>query len=151
VFCSPRSLIFFEKTFARKVIRLTSRTPKPEIENEARIISSMLDGGGHSNIVQILSHGWLKSAPCYFIDMELCDTTLREYIDYHYGASFNFDHLTKDINPVFVTRDCSMVARIQNMWIIGTHVSRGLEFMHARSFVHRDLKPSNGTFTASKH
>lgn len=55
---------------------------------------------------------------------------------------------SNDLNPVFVNKDCSLVARIQNMWTIGTHIARGLEFMHARSYVHRDLKPSNGTFRA---
>jgi serine/threonine protein kinase len=134
--------------FARKIIRITSRTARTEIESEARVISSLFNGGGHGNIVAIQDHGWLKLSPCYFIDMELCDLTLRDYIDYHYGSSVATIVNINDLTPVFVSKHCSLVARIQNMWTIGTHIARGLEFMHVRSYVHRDLKPSNGTLRA---
>jgi len=107
----------------------------------------LLERGGHDNIVGILIHDWLKMSPCYFVDTELCDANLREYIDHHYGASISaiedLDAITT-FYRVFVEKGCSIVVRMQNMWTIGTHIARGLEFMHARGYVHRDLKPSNG-------
>lgn len=139
--------------FARKIIRVTGRDGRSEIENEARVVSSLLERGGHANIVGILNHDWLKMSLCYFIDMELCDANLREYIDHHYGTSVRaIDDLDTrtSFNPVFVNKGSSLVVRMQNMWTIGTHVARGLEFMHARGYVHRDLKPSNGIPSQSR-
>jgi serine/threonine protein kinase len=149
---SRAAILTCSQRFARKIIRITTKAGRLEIENEARVLSSLLEGGGHRNIIRILDHGWLKSSPSYFVDMELCDLTLRDYINYHYGyyvAQLPVIDSSSRFSPVFVDKNSSLVARIQNIWTIGTHISRGLEFMHSRSYVHRDLKPSNGTIFSS--
>ena len=104
--------------------------------------------GQHANIIQIFEHRWVKSAEFYFIDMELCDTTLLQYIDYHSDASnsdFDFATSLDDKVPAFIQRNGASLQRMQNFWIIASHIAHGLEFLHAHDQVHRDLKPANGT------
>ena len=117
---------------------------RAEIENEGRLISSFLENGGHQNIVTVTSHGWIRDF--YFIDMELCDLTLHDYIAYLDGklSSPPFE-IIPQLAPVFVEMNCSPILKIQNICTIGTHIAQGLEFMHGKGQVHRDIKPRNGT------
>jgi serine/threonine protein kinase len=122
-----------------------------DIANEARVVSSLRENGGNPNIIDILDHGWLTSlADIYFIDMELGDFTLADYIDYIYNRGSNISKANIDAipssNPVFIRENCSVPERMQNVFSIGNDIARGLEFMHSLHHVHRDLKPSNGTF-----
>lgn len=122
-----------------------------DIENEARTITSIREKGGHANIIEILNHGWLKgSLNVYFIDMELGSCTLTAYIASMNPANNFTDDSVKNIpssDSTFVTKFCPNSRRMENMWLIGAHISRALEFMHRHALVHRDLKPSNGTFS----
>lgn len=117
-----------------------------DIKNEARIVSSIQESGGHENIIKILNHGWLKgSVNVYFIDMELADFTLADYIDsrnVNESSTVDFDRIKSSMSAL-VPKNCSLPQRLLNTWTIGSHIARGLEFMHARNHVHRDLKPSN--------
>jgi serine/threonine protein kinase len=115
-----------------------------DIENEARNVSHLLESGKHKNIVTILNHGWISSFSVYFIDMELCDATLRDYIDYHDHKLSAIFPIRDDMAPVCVTNNCSSERRMLNIWTIATHIASGLEFMHSHMQVHRDLKPANG-------
>ena len=136
------------KSFARKLIRLSTRIPEEDIQNEARVVDAICKNGGHENIVGILNHGWLRgSLNVYFIDMELADLTLTDYIRYLGGSTSSaIDiHAIQSSSPVFIRRDCPFKERIHNIWIIGLHIAKGLEFMHRHKHVHRDLKPSNST------
>lgn len=99
------------------------------------------------NIIEILDHGWIKSYfNFYYIDMELCDLSLRDYIDYHQlkKESFFDANTMQATTPVFTQRHRTVLEKFQNMWMIGLHIARGLEFMHAHKQVHRDLNPRNG-------
>jgi len=133
--------------FARKLVRLAGRVSKADIKNEAEVVSSICKSGGHKNIIEIIEHGWLKgSVNVYFIDMELGDFTLADYIDYHNSEanpSINLDVWQVSM-PVVILRGCSPNQRVQNMWGIASHIVGGLEFLHMHNHVHRDLKPSNG-------
>lgn len=129
--------------FARKIIRVFGAITRAEIENEGRLISSFLENGGHENIVTVTSHGWIRDF--YFIDMELCDLTLQDYIAYFDGLLSPPFEIIPQLSPVFVEKNCSPTLKIQNIWTIGMHIARGLEFMHGKGQVHRDLKPRNGT------
>lgn len=102
--------------------------------------------GGHENIIRILYHGWLKgSLNVYIIDMELADLPMSDYINYLKGAKVYENLALQPSGPAFIRKECSPHRKMQNVWTIGFHIARGLDFMHLLGFVHRDLKPSNGT------
>lgn len=100
--------------------------------------------GGHPNIVVILQDGW-KTIPFvgeyYFIDMELCDLNLHDYIQGHRSMTLEvYDTLDPRI---FVPPECDILEKMRNVWAIMIHISQGLEFLHQYGQVHRDLKPRN--------
>ena len=65
--------------FARKLVRITQRTQK-DIELEAEAIKKVCGKGSHPHIVEVLRIGELRHSSDYFIDMELCDLSLADYI-----------------------------------------------------------------------
>ena len=109
-------------------------------------MSTLLAHGGHGNIVSVLGHDWLRySLNLYYIDMELCDFSLQDYIKYQNNIAPTVPvEIRTNSAPVTVQKNCSAIERTQNMWTIGIHIARGLEFMHSNKLVHRDLKPGNG-------
>lgn len=131
--------------FARKIIRCIGAITAEDIDNERQVVS-YFHVHGHDNIVSILAHGWMPS-DLYFIDMELCDLTLNDYINYLSGESklmvFD-DRLFVSTSPVLIKSKSSSEVRLLNLWTTGLHIAQGLEFMHAHGHVHRDLKPGNG-------
>jgi len=50
-----------------------------DIQNEIDAIEKVCQQG-HRKIVQVYNHGYLKGSPYYSIDMELCDSSLSDYI-----------------------------------------------------------------------
>jgi len=115
------------------------------IENETRVISAVITAGGHANIIDILQHGWLRgTGSVYFIDMELADLTLQDYIRYlfHDGAMPSLAILP--YSPACVSKDSDGPTKLRNFWTIARQITMGLEFLHTRGHVHRDLKPDNG-------
>lgn len=77
----------------------------------------------------------------YYIDMELCDLNLDDYIHGDRQASFPMAR-AHAIN-IFVSKDCSLLEKMRNVWTIMIHISQGLDFIHQNGQVHRDLKPRN--------
>lgn len=137
-----------EQTFARKIVRCIGGVRKEDIEKEARVISSFQANSGHRNIVKILGQGWVKSSfNYYFIDMELCEFTLNDYIKYHRDSEplLVAKNSIDSLYPAFAEQGTSMMSRMHNVWAIGEQIACGLEFMHQHGLVHRDLKPCNGT------
>jgi len=111
---------------------------KPEdVENEVRAIKKLCGGGAHTNIVEVLRLGELVGSPYFFIDMELCDLTLEDYIYRNSPVS--------DSIPQFV-RDASSSSKAMQIWNIVKQIASGVTFIHSQDEVHRDLKPRNGTF-----
>jgi serine/threonine protein kinase len=142
------------KVFARKGIRAIGHVTPEDIENERRFVA-LLREAGHPNIIHILDHGTLGNwagSNDYFIDMERCDVTLKDYVDYVH------DRVTADSSPVpvdrivllyptnaaFVLKNCKLLDKVKNICTIGVHIASGLDFLHAQNYVHRDLKPGNG-------
>jgi len=133
-----------QQAFARKLIHGRT-TGTEEIDNEALVISSIQEKGGDRHIIAILRHGWLTDPKRYFIDMELANFTLFDYLRYHdpsqsESAALN---IVASSSPVLVIKDPPLTGKWENMWMIGVHISRGLEFLHSHKHVHRDLKPKN--------
>jgi serine/threonine protein kinase len=103
------------------------------ILNEERAIVK-LSQSGVKNIVTVLQFGFLENSPnYYFLDMELCDITLGDYISgelpSEFHASFNVDASN----------------RMVQVWRIMLDICNGVDFIHDQQEVHRDLKPNNGT------
>jgi serine/threonine protein kinase len=119
-----------------------------EIENEARM-SKLLEEHKHPNIVTILGHGWIKnSGSVFFIDMELCDMSLIEYIRYLKGE-INTSSTGRNIAPSqqeypsLIQADMSCECRVHNMWAIASQVAQGIAFLLSHKQVHRDITPKN--------
>ena len=96
-----------------------------DILNELQTIETLCKQPCHENIVGIYRHAQLEG--WYFIDMELCDFNLQQYI---------YEPDTLNWMP---TLD------MQTMLKIMTDVSRGLAFIHENKKIHRDIKPQNST------
>lgn len=116
--------------FARKIIRLFGDAQRRKeiteaIENEARAIAKLCVPGIHPNIVAVLRSGEVKDTALYYIDMELCDWNLEQFIDQHRPTS-------------------EAPFTIEQLWGIMTHIASGITFIHDEGLVHRDLKPRNG-------
>ena len=88
----------------------------------------------HINIIQYIADGAIVSDSSYFIDMELCDINLREYIEGTHDVTgvHGLPPWNKE-NP-----DIFLVTAIMQQLL------SGLKFMHERDKVHRDLDPKNG-------
>jgi len=117
------------------------------VQNEIRTLLELNNKGPHDNIVRMLNHGWLGNPHNYFyMDMELCDINLHEYIYLPRSLNFDVGLLSSMRTPTYVGENCSPLVRVRNILTIMTHISRGLEFLHRHNQVHRDLKPRNGLF-----
>jgi len=91
------------------------------------------------NIVQVFQVGQLKhDTAFYFIDMELCEFTLGNYIH-----GLNTPHLVawESVRGV----DFTLRVEVQN--IVG-QIMDGLLFIHDQGEAHRDLTPQNGRHSA---
>jgi serine/threonine protein kinase len=119
------------QSFARKLLHLMS-LDVADVQNEIRAITKLCDGS-HANIIKILRHGELPDSSHAFIDMELCD--------------FNLEDFVKSMLCVARARASSQSSRQQRaleMWDIMHQIADGLTFIHEKGEVHRDLKPQNG-------
>jgi serine/threonine protein kinase len=87
----------------------------------------------HPNIVEVRDSGKFPSSPHVYIDMELCEMNLEEYI-----------------KVVWTAARCEMEWPVdfmaKQLWTIMNQITSGLEFIHRHNKVHRDLKPANGLF-----
>jgi serine/threonine protein kinase len=112
-----------------------------EIDHELQIIAQLCTTR-HEHIVSVLRYGWFvtNESRC-FIDMELCDINLQDYIDRRVTAD---QEACVVQDPVFVSVDCAPSLRLMNTWTIMSHIARGLKFIHEKHLTHRDLKPANG-------
>jgi serine/threonine protein kinase len=106
------------------------------IEHEVEVIRKICGKGAHPHIVAILKFGELLNTSYYFIDMELCDLNLKDFI--HSPVSQN------PSIPSFV-ENAPPQLRVLQIWNIMMQIASGLVYMHSLNVVHRDLKPANGT------
>jgi serine/threonine protein kinase len=130
--------------FARKVLHVFGSVSPDEIDTEARAITELYCHGNHRNVVEVFQHGFLPNNSFYYIDMELCDSNLHDYV--YQGRSINW--MTPESNePTFVDRNAPLPDKMLNVWTIMRHVCQGVEYIHRHNQVHRDLKPQNSSDT----
>jgi serine/threonine protein kinase len=94
-----------------------------------------LCNGSHINIIKIFQHGRLRpESAFYFIDMELCDLNLDEYLR---GAKRipGLAEWKKETDQQHV---------VPLIYPIMDQITSGLSFIHSHKEVHRDLNPQNG-------
>ena len=117
------------------MLHIPRLTPK-EFENETAAIRKICGQKRHTHIVAVLRIGELANTSYYFIDMELCDLTLHDYI-----------HPTKPPDPaeslpVFI-KDKPPPIKAQQIWNVMQQITSGLAYIHSLNLAHRDLKPAN--------
>ena len=100
---------------------------RQDILNEFRTIEQLCKQSSHENIVAVYRYDRLGD--WYYIDMELCEFNLEQYI-------YDFDTADRTL-PVL---NMTTVLKIMQ------EVSRGLAFIHESRKVHRDIKPQNSMF-----
>jgi serine/threonine protein kinase len=130
---------------ARKILRIAGTVRPEDVDNEAKATTAILKAGRHVNIIEFFEHGWLRGENrVYYIDMELADITLSDYI-----ACFRTNQVPSlSIHqPEFLHPSDALPfdARLVNALEICRHLACGLEFLHFHECVHRDVKPSNGS------
>jgi serine/threonine protein kinase len=93
---------------------------------------------GHENIIQVFRHGLLRPIQTfYFIDMELCDLNLKEYLkNTKTGVRglIEWPRAIREGHGPFLV--CAILQQI----------IRGLAFIHSKGETHRDLNPQNGSY-----
>jgi serine/threonine protein kinase len=108
--------------------------PDVEIERELRTLELLCIGENHPNIVAIIGTGRLPHTPLSYIDTELCDLTLRDYIQDQVMATM--------VDSVFYSYG-KIWPRLHVALSIFNDVTEGVSFIHTMDLVHRDIKPEN--------
>jgi len=104
------------------------------VQQEVQAIEKLCGPGTHVNIVQVLDHGLLSNYPYYFIDMELCDLSLHDFIHLQNSP------LPSQSVPYFAKDKSS----VQQIWTVMSQIAGGVEYIHRQRQIHRDIKPGNG-------
>jgi serine/threonine protein kinase len=104
------------------------------VQKEVQAIEKLCRPGTHVNIVQVLNHGLLSHYPYYFIDMELCDINLHDFIHRETPPE------PSESVPYFTKGEGSIL----QIWSVMSQIASGVEYVHHHGQVHRDIKPENG-------
>ena len=93
---------------------LPSRNVSP-VQKEVQAIQKVCTQGKEVNIVQVLNHGLLTRHDYYYIDMELCDMNLDEFIHHHRspGQSGSLPYFERKAG----------VASLQQIWEVMSHIA----------------------------
>jgi serine/threonine protein kinase len=119
---------------ARKIIREVNDFNEV-IKNEASVVTKLCMCG-HPNIIQVFNHGRMSEYPYYFIDMELCDLTLDDYVTQRWAPQ------GEERGSYFMGK-LSVMEKMKQTADILNDVTTGVAFIHQQKAIHRDLKPSN--------
>jgi serine/threonine protein kinase len=122
------------KAFARKLLYIPV-VRREEIEKEAQAIKRICGQGPHPHIINVLKLGELPDTSYYFIDMELCDLSLKDYINCSIEPAESIPFFHRTAPPPM---------KAGQIWNVMMQIAEGVKFLHAVNMVHRDLKPANG-------
>jgi serine/threonine protein kinase len=105
-----------------------NRKHRSELKTVLKLCAGTNSGPAHPHVINVFNTFQVgrdgEDPPRLFIQMELCDGTLGEYLEHLYENN-------KNLRP----------KRIINILL---QIAEGLKHCHSRSFIHRDLKPTNG-------
>ena len=120
------------QVIARKLIRLLGNVTKRDADNEVRALKKLCQNN-HTNIIQVFNYGQLNSdGAVYFIDMELCDMSLENYLQ------------GQELEHVSWAAIRAQEEVLSHAYNILQQILNGLIFIHSLHEVHRDLSPANG-------
>lgn len=108
---------------------------------EAQAVDKLSKHGTCEHLVHVIKHAWLPESPYYYIDMELCEISLEQYIQSKNPLTYDLSDNSRLLGLVFKERG------MWNVWDIMEQISEGMRYIHASEQVHRDLKPRNGELT----
>ena len=127
------------KVFARKILH--ALMAPEDIQKELRVIEAVCKNDTQENIVKVLGTGMLKMSSLYFVDMERCDLTLREYLQGKLPTMSSRESMNED-GGLFFKEERAWLS-VQKAWYITEHTSKGINFIHSKGLVHRDINPNN--------
>jgi serine/threonine protein kinase len=104
------------------------------IEDEVKNLTEICQQA-HPHIVNAVRIGELRNTRYLFIDMELCDLNLVEYI---------YCTRPRELVPTFFIKDQPPPMKARQIWRVMLQIVKGVEYLHQNQVVHRDLKPANG-------
>lgn len=104
-----------------------------EIQNEFRAVEKF-GRNSSDHLVAVFNYGRLPESPYYFIDMELGDMDLDQYIYPDEPDNRNLDFQSS----------LPIRTDVNDIWKIMRDISNGLTFIHNHMETHRDIKPKNG-------
>ena len=115
-----------------------------DIENEFRVVLSLCKDEGHPNIVKVLRDGELVPGRLFYIDMELCDFNLHEFIRTRTSPTERLESEDAFVKfPKFGVLSKGLT-RLNVTWTIMADIASGLAFIHGKDCIHGDLNPRNG-------
>jgi len=125
------------------VIHIFGTLTIEDVRKEFKAIDKLQRDGGRKNIVEVLRHGELSYMSLYYIDMELCDLNLIDYINGQQSSMVNIDLEASRSAKLYIpsTLKFAMILEIMK------NIADGLAFIHFSEVIHRDLKPPNGNFS----
>jgi len=88
----------------------------------------------NDHIVTVYRHDKLPNSPYYFIDMELCDMNLEEYM---------YRERSPDREMLQLQSSLPLALDIRMIWNIMRDITNDVAFIHNHMEVHRDIKPTN--------
>ena len=115
------------------MIRTLGFVTKDDVDNEVRAIRKLCQNQ-HPNVVQVFDYGQLNpDSMIHFIDMELCDISLANYLLGQELSGFASWTTIREQDEI-PTHAYNILQQILN----------GLLYIHCLEEVHRDLSPQNG-------